>query len=260
MRPIAFFDSGIGGLSVLAAAKAILPSERFVYYGDNARAPYGERDAGEVSAYTIECVTGLMDRDIKALVLACNTATSVAVETLRFRFEIPVISMEPAIKPAFEMRKEGRVAVMATPATLRQPRFLNLLARFDPDHSALLLPCCGLVERIEKGDFDAPEIEVFVKDLFAPHTGERIDTVVLGCTHFVLIEETVQRVCDRLCPGARTVHGNEGTVRHLKRVLGQRGLLEESAGPGGVDFVSSGDANRLRDLFDRIAGAHSRRT
>ena len=258
MRPIAFFDSGIGGLSVLAAAKELLPGERFVYYGDSGRAPYGERTAGEIFDYTVECVLELMHLDIKALVLACNTATSVTVETLRSRLEIPVISMEPAIKPAFAMRKKGRVAVMATPATLDQPRFLNLLQRFDPKRSALLLPCSDLVGLIEEGDFEAPKIEACIEEVFTPHVGAAIDAVVLGCTHFVLVEETVQRVCQRLFPGAKTVHGNEGTVRHLARVLGQRGLLSEGAGEGGVEFYSSGDANRLRDIFLRIAGAKTR--
>ncbi|MFZ5974922.1 MAG: glutamate racemase [Bacillota bacterium] len=251
MRPIAFFDSGIGGLSVLLAARKLLPCEQFVYYGDNARAPYGALSAEEISAYTIECVLKLMDLDIKALVLACNTATSVAVEKLRSELDIPVISMEPAIKPAFAIRKQGRVAVMATPATLVQPRFLNLLKTFDAEGNALLLPCHGLVELIEKGEFDSPEIRTYIGELFHPYRNTAIDAIVLGCTHFVLIENMIRDVCAKLCPMAQIIHGNEGTVRHLARVLAQRGMLSEGC-TGKVAFYSSGDPQWLKRLFDKI--------
>ena len=254
MRPIAFFDSGIGGLSVLATARKMLPKERFVYYGDNARAPYGARSAEEISSYTIECVLKLMDLDIKALVLACNTATSVAVEKLRALLDIPVISMEPAIKPAFAMRNNGRIAVMATPATLIQPRFLKLLRTVDTAGSSLLLPCCGLVELIEKGDFYSPEIRAYIEDIFTPYQSMPIDAVVLGCTHFVLIEDTVREVCGQYYAGVRIVHGNEGTVRHLAHVLEQRGVLHEGESEGGVTFYSSGDAKWLERLFAKING------
>lgn len=256
MRPIAFFDSGIGGLSVLSTAVEMLPNERFVYYGDNARAPYGAHTAEEISAYTIECVSKLMDLNIKALVLACNTATSVAVEMLRSMLEIPVISMEPAIKPAFAVRKSGRVAVMATQATLVQPRFLKLLQTLDPGNNALLLPCNGLVELVEKGNFDSIQIESYILELFAPHRSTQVDAVVLGCTHFVLIERLIRKVCAALCPGATVIHGNEGTVRQLAHVLGKLGMLSRSAeNPGRVVFCSSGDAQWLERVFEEIQTA-----
>jgi glutamate racemase len=253
MRPIAFFDSGIGGLSVLSTAYRLLPDECFVYYGDSARAPYGSRTPEEISAFTVECVGRLAEHDMKALVIACNTATSVAIERIRAWLQIPVISMEPAIKPAFEQRKDGRVAVMATPATLSQPRFLRLRGRIDPNNEALLLPCSGLVELIEKGDFKSQEIFAYLEDLFAPHKDQKLDSVVLGCTHFVLIAEAVRSVCERLYPGISIVDGNEGTVRHLARVLDQRGMLNSKPyGGDRVVFFSSGDADRLRELFDGL--------
>lgn len=253
MRPIAFFDSGIGGLSVLSTAYRLLPDECFVYYGDSARAPYGSRTPEEISAFTVECVCRLAEHDMKALVIACNTATSVAIERIRAWLQIPVISMEPAIKPAFEQRKDGRVAVMATPATLSQPRFLRLRGRIDPNNEALLLPCSGLVELIEKGDFKSQEIFAYLEDLFAPHKDEKLDSVVLGCTHFVLIAEAVRSVCERLYPGISIFDGNEGTVRHLAHVLDQRGMLNSKpCCEDRVVFFSSGDADRLRELFDGL--------
>jgi glutamate racemase len=253
MRPIAFFDSGIGGLSVLSTAYRLLPDERFVYYGDSARAPYGSRTPEEISAFTVECVGRLAEYDMKALVIACNTATSVAIERIRAWLQIPVISMEPAIKPAFEQRKNGRVAVMATPATLSQPRFLRLRARIDPNNEALLLPCSGLVELIEKGDFRSPEISAYLEDLFAPHKDQMLDSVVLGCTHFVLIAGAVRSVCERLYPGISVFDGNEGTVRHLAHVLDQQGMLNSKpCGGDRVAFFSSGDADKLRELFDGL--------
>ncbi len=252
MRPIGFFDSGIGGLSVLSTAQKMLPNEDFVYYGDNARAPYGELPPEKIAQYTIECIEKLVDMDMKALVIACNTATSVAIVKLREWLDIPIISMEPAIKPAFEMKKNGLVAVMATPATLKQPRFIKLRRRIDPKNEALLLPCPNLVELIEKGEFDSQEIDEYILNLFLPHTEKKIDCIVLGCTHFVIIKKTIERVCNKLFDQPKIVHGNQGTVKRLTNILKQNNMLNQTNENGSIKFFSSKDVSFLKRVFSQI--------
>ena len=243
--PIGVFDSGIGGISTLREMIRELPDERFIYFGDTANAPYGTKSTDEV----IDCVRGvvdqLMQKDIKALVIACNTATGAAAATLRRELSIPVIGMEPALKPASQVRKNGSVLVLATPLTLHQEKFENLMKQYG--QGALKVPCPGLMEIVEKDD-GAAALR-YLQELFSRFDLDQVDAVVLGCTHYVFLKDMIR---DLLPERIAITDGNAGTARQLKRVLARENLLNEE-GPGSVEVETSGSPKDL-ELMRKLLG------
>ena len=231
---IGFFDSGVGGVSVLHEARRLLPNEHFLFYGDSWNAPYGPRPLEEIRALTAAGIGLLLQRDVKAVVIACNTATSAYAEIIRAqRPDMIIVGMEPALKPAHFARHGGQVIVLATDATLRLEKFGRLMAQYGKD----VIPVVGegLVELVEAGKARSPEAEAQLEALLSPHVSRQIDAVVLGCTHFPFLREPVQR----LFPQARIFDGREGTVLRLKALLDERGLRSDDS-PGSVAYLSSG--------------------
>ncbi len=217
-RPIGVFDSGLGGISVLKTLRKELPAEDFIYYGDAANAPYGDRSETEIRALTLASVEYVAAQNIKALVIACNTATSAAAEALRQKYDFPVIGMEPALKPAAQI-PGSRVLVMATCGTLRQRKFAELLHIWGEDVKVISLPCPGLVELIESGGPGNPDIYPYLQKLLAPYVGQ-VDAVVLGCTHYPFVQDQILKVL-----GDIPVHdGRNGTARQLVRRLKEQNL------------------------------------
>ena len=245
--PVGVFDSGVGGVSVLRELRAQLPNENFIYFGDSANAPYGEKSREEIQTLAWQVVEKLLTKGIKALVIACNTATSAAAPLIRQRLDMPVVAMEPALKPASERAHGGKIIVMATPLTLKLDKFKHLMEEYG--HDALPMPCPGLMELVERGIVDGPEIDAYLSDVRERAAGQTVDSVVLGCTHYVFLHAAVQRAF----PKAQIIDGNAGTARQLKRLLTERGLMRaESAGQGSVEFMSSGgesDIALMRRLF-----------
>lgn len=225
---IAVFDSGVGGISVLRHLLKALPGERFVYFGDSANAPYGSRPTGEVRALTLAAVeTLLSEYPLKALVIACNTATAAAVKDVRAAHpELIVVGIEPALKVAADHFPGGRVGVLATEVTLREEKFDTLLHRFDENVTIYKIPAPGLVELVEKGMVDTPQTEALLKKVLKPYLG-RLDAVVLGCTHYPFVKNAIRRV---LGPSVVLLDGGEGTARETRRRLEAAGLLENGSG------------------------------
>ena len=244
-QPIGIFDSGLGGISVLRNMKRLLPFEDFVYYGDDRNAPYGTKEEAEILRLSENVVEFLLARNVKAIVIACNTATSAAAKTLRERLDIPIIGMEPALKPASLLRKNGMIAVMATPATLRQNKFRLLMEKYG-EH-ALPLPCPGLMEFVENGVTEGKELDGFLSEMLRPYRDTQFDAAVLGCTHYVFLKRAIARAL----PGVPLVDGNEGTARQLRRVLEAGGSLN-AEGEGSVSLFTSGDSVRLLPLMERL--------
>ena len=230
--PVGVFDSGIGGISTLREMIRELPDERFIYFGDTANAPYGTKSTEDV----IACVRGVVDHllrlNIKALVIACNTATGAAAATLRSELSIPVIGMEPALKPASKIRKNGSVLVLATPLTLHQEKFENLMKQYG--QGAVKVPCPGLMELVESDD--QAGIRRYLEELFNRYPPEKVDAVVLGCTHYVFLKDMIREM---LPERIAITDGNAGTARQLKRVLEREGLLNDES-PGSVRLETSG--------------------
>ena len=235
---IGFFDSGVGGVSVLHTARRILPNEHFLYYGDNGHAPYGPKPLEEIRRLSAESVGVLLDRGVKAVVIACNTATSAYAEILRAELKLPVIGMEPALKPAQEARHGGEILVLATQATLTLPKFQRLMKRYG-DH---VIPVVGrgLVELVEAGRADSPETEAALRELLGRYVGRSIDSVVLGCTHYPFLAGTIRR----MFPEAELFDGRTGTCMRLKHLL-EAGGLRSKGTEGSVEFLTSGDASTI---------------
>ena len=225
---IAVFDSGVGGISVLRHLLKQLPGERFVYFGDSANAPYGSRPTEEVRALTLAAVEKLLaEYPLKALVIACNTATAAAVKDVRAAHpELIVVGIEPALKVAADHFPGGRVGVLATEVTLREEKFDTLLHRFDENVTIYKIPAPGLVELVEKGMVDTPQTEALLKKVLKPYLG-RLDAVVLGCTHYPFVKNAIRRV---LGPSVVLLDGGEGTARETRRRLELAGLLENGSG------------------------------
>lgn len=220
LLPIGFFDSGIGGISVLKEARKYLPNESFLYYGDNANAPYGTKSIDMIRQLTKKAAFLLVQKGIKILVIACNTATSASINDLRNELTIPVIGMEPALKPAIHYRDHGKIIVMATPATLQQEKFKYLMNRYGELNNVIPLPCPGLVEIIEKGITNGNQIDQYLEDIMKPWKADT-DVVVLGCTHYVFIKESI---CSFFQNKIKVVDGNHGTVMQLMRILNNSDL------------------------------------
>lgn len=249
-KSIGFFDSGVGGLSVLKEACALMPEENYIYYGDSANAPYGEKSREEIFELTMRGIGYLMSNDIKALVIACNTATSAVIDELRKEVDIPVIGMEPAIKPALAA-VEGKVLMMATPATIRLERYNNLLERFNARERVVNLACNKLAGMIEHNVLShSNELEDYLAGLLAPYKNTGIQGIVLGCTHYVFIKEDIKEAFGE---DALIFDGNRGTVNRLKSVLEEKGIKRPSdAGKGAVILNSSSDDQFSMKTYSKL--------
>jgi len=221
-EPIGVFDSGLGGISVLAQMIISLPQEKFLYFGDSLNAPYGEKTREEVLSFSMRISNKLIDRGSKALVVACNTATSAAIINLRNTFHLPVIGMEPAVKPAVNMKNIQRVVVMATPFTLKEKKFHELVQNIDTDKEILELPCPGLVQLIEQEGGVGPKVHAYLVQLFESRSLGKGDVLVLGCTHYVFLTDLIEKILYNQVP---LVHGNVGTVSELKNQLKRNQIL-----------------------------------
>lgn len=234
-RPIGVLDSGFGGVNVLAEAARLLPGEDFIFLGDNLHAPYGDRTPDEVLAFTRATVLQLVGLGCKAIVIACNTATSVAADALRAEYRLPIIGMEPALKPAALLPQDGAVLVMATTMTLQLNKFHHLMERYGQD--AVPVPCPGLVELIEAGETDGPRIRQKLAELLGPWMQRPVKAIVLGCTHYLFLRPALTAF---LPAGVALVDGNLGTAKRLEAQLAARGLLRENGGePGRITFLST---------------------
>lgn len=231
---IGVFDSGVGGISVLREMVQELPMERFVYFGDSAHAPYGDKTSEEVLGYASEIVREFFEEGAKAIVIACNTATSAAAQTLRDEYpDIPILGVEPALKPATRAAEHEDILVLATEITIDLDKFHRLAREYGTDSNVIAVPCVGLADLIERGITEGDEIEDLLEDLIGEYRG-RVDSVVLGCTHYAFVRDAIRaRIGD-----VPMYDGAKGTARHLRRRLEEAGLLRKE-GEGGVEFRSS---------------------
>jgi glutamate racemase len=251
-RPIGVFDSGLGGASVLREALKALPHEDYIYYGDNLNAPYGDRDEKSITALTLKSIDALSARGCKAILVACNTATANCISTIRAQTKTPVISVEPAIKPACLGPGQGKVLMMATRATTKLKRYLALQQRMPAPERVVNVACPGLVDRIERGRFEADAFDDLFETYLSPYAGLEVDAIVLGCTHYIFIKGAFKRAAKRYLRGACTLFdGNVGTIQQLKHILEAQQLLNHHGG-GQVTFLTSGDPAVYEPLFQKL--------
>lgn len=251
-RPIGVFDSGVGGLSVLREIRARLPNESLIYLADCGHVPYGEKTPEYIRERCRRIAEFLVGQDCKALVLACNTATAAAAGDLRERHpQLPILAMEPAVKPAAAATRSGVVGVLATTGTLKSARFAALLDRFASDVKVITQPCPGLVERIEAGDLDGPQTRALLQGFVEPLLSAGCDTLILGCTHYPFLRPLLGRL---LPPDVTLIDTGAAVARHLQASLASRGL--EATGPARpAQFYSSGAAEQLERVLPILWGS-----
>ena len=239
---IAVFDSGVGGVSVLRELRALMPKERFYYFGDSANAPYGKKTTAEVQELTLAAGRKLLvERDCKALVVACNTATAAAITDLRAEYpDRIIVGIEPALKLACDRHPGGTVGIMATDVTLRERKLAALMERVKRDCRVLRVHAPGVVELVEQGKCDTPEAVALMQELLGGYVG-MLDALVLGCTHYPFMKKAMQLV---LGDGVELLDGGEGTARETRRRLAEAGLLWEDRGDLIVEN-SSGDPGKI---------------
>lgn len=235
--PIAVVDSGMGGITVLRKLHRLMPNENYIYFGDSANSPYGTKTTEEIRNLTVNAVESLMERGAKAVVIACNTATSAAAAYLRQKYpDFPIVGLEPALKPAALSSEWPRVLVLATPLTLKEKKFNDLMARFEDEAEFIKLPAPELVGFIENCNLDSPEEIEYLENILAPYTDNRVDAVVLGCTHFPYARKSIQRI---LGDEVLVFDGSKGAARQCKRLLEAKDLLNDSEEEGKILFENS---------------------
>lgn len=249
--PIGVFDSGVGGISVLNAIRRILPGEDLIYVADSAHLPYGEKPRAYIEARAQRLAAFFLEQGVKAIAIPCNTATAAAVDALRRRYpELPIVGIEPAVKPAAKLTRSGVIGVLATTGTLASERFRGLVEREAPGIEVLLKPCPGWVALAEEGW--TPERDHIVAEPLSELLGKGADVLVLGCTHFPFLIEPIRRHAG---DGVVVLETGEPFARQLHRQLVVRGLARESAGGmGTVRYLASGAAGEAARRIARLSG------
>ncbi|KVV03632.1 glutamate racemase [Burkholderia ubonensis] len=250
--PVGVFDSGLGGLSVLRAVRAQLPDESFVYVADSRHAPYGPRDEAFITERTLAIGEWLAREGAKALVVACNTATAQSIAAIRERLAIPLVGVEPGIKPAAALSASGIAGVLATQSTLASARFQALLDRYGAGRRFICQPGHGLVEAVERGDTHSPALRALLDGYLQPMLDAGADTLVLGCTHYPFFTETIR---DLVGNRLTIVDTSDAIARQLARVLDERGLRAPAGTRAAPPrFCSTSDGRQLRALASTLLG------
>ncbi len=250
--PIGVFDSGVGGLSVLREIRARLPHEPLAFVADCRHVPYGDKPPAYIRARSLALGRFLVDEGAKTIVVACNTATAAAAETLRESLPVPVVAMEPAVKPAAAATRTGVVGVLATVGTLDSARFAALLARFGRDVRVVTQPAPGLVEQVEAGDLDGPATRALVERYARPLLDAGADTIVLGSTHYPFLRPLI---ADVVGATVTLVDTGAAVARQLERVLDAHGLANGTAVPAPAALWTTGDAGAVGPVMARLWGA-----
>ena len=250
-RPIAVFDSGVGGISVLKHIHHLLPNEHLLYVADCIHAPYGNKSAAEIQARCFAIADFLIAKDAKALVVACNTATAAAIDQMRAKYSLPIIGMEPAVKPAAEASRSGIIGVLATTGTLQSAQFAALLESYGRNVEVVTQACVGLVECVERGELSQESTRALVKRYCQPLLDEGADSIVLGCTHYPLLKSLIQEVV-----GADVVLIDTGAAvaSQLKSRLLKEGLLADVDQIASINFWSNSDSANAEKVIAQLWG------
>ncbi len=252
-RPIGVMDSGVGGISVLKHIHALLPHENLMYMADSKYAPYGNKTPEEITARCFEIADFLIAKDVKALVVACNTATAAAIDVMREKYALPIIGMEPAVKPAAEASKNGVIGVLATVGTLKSAQFAALLESYGRNVKVVTQGCVGLVECIERGELDAAETKALIRQYTTPLLVEGADTIVLGCTHYPFVKHVIQEIVgDKIT----LIDTGAAVAKQLKNKLEEKGLLSSSKQKAEVHFWTNSEAENAEQVTEKLWGNH----
>jgi len=250
--PIGIFDSGVGGLSILREIRRSFAGEDLLYVADSACVPYGDKSPHFVEARSVVITKFLVDRNAKAIVVACNTATGAAITTLRSRFSVPIVGIEPAVKPAVGKTASGVVAVLATSGTLSSDKFAKLLARFGGDVDILIQPCAGLVEQVETGELHGEKARALTAKYVLPLLERGADTIILGCTHYSFLAPLIREIAG---PKVSIVDPNAAIAHELRRRLESNDLLSPDPRSGTEQFWTSGAPDDVGPVISQLWNA-----
>ena len=250
-RPIGVFDSGIGGLTVVRAMTRHLPHENITYFGDTARVPYGPKSSQVVRDYAAQDTDVLMRLNVKAIVIACNTATAIAIADLRAHFAVPIVGMEPAVKPASTHSRTRCIGVLATSGTLASDKFASLLARFGRDVEVHVQPCSGLVEQVERGALNSDATRALVEKYVTPLARRGVDTIVLGCTHYPFLRPVIAEFAGA---NVSIIDPNPAVARELRRQLERSHLRAPADHPGTEKFWTSAEPSSVQNVMIQLWG------
>jgi glutamate racemase len=251
-NPIGVFDSGLGGLSVLRAMRVLMPEESILYFGDQGHVPYGPRSMGQIQSFSEGITKFLLNHDSKLIVVACNTASAAALAYLRGCFpDVPFVGMEPAVKPAAETTKTGKVGVLATPATFQGALYASVVERFGAGVELFQHTCPGLVGQIEKGDLDSNATRAILEDALHPMLAKNIDTVVLGCTHYPFVIPLIEQIVGE---NVRVIDPAPSVAKQVKRLLEAQGMKSQTQGQAFVRFFTSGDPSEMKSMLPFLLG------
>jgi len=248
-QAIGLFDSGIGGLTVLDCVQEILPAENLIYMADSAHAPYGDKTVEYICERSQHICDLLIDREVKAIVIACNTATAAAASFLREQYTLPIIAMEPGVKPALALSISGVIGVLATVETAHSKQLDDLVKRYAGEQQVLIQACPGLVELIEAGESNSEKTRELLKYYLQPLLDAGVDTLVLGCSHYPLIHSQIQALVGEKI---QLVETGAPVARELQRRLEKNNLLNNAANPGQIQVLSSAPSAQLEMLFEQI--------
>ena len=249
--PVGVFDSGVGGLSVLREIRRELPQESLLYVADSGYAPYGDRSASFIQERSVAVTRALLERGAKAVVVACNTATGAAVDVLRHTFSVPIVAIEPAVKPAAAATRSGVVGVMATSVTLSSTNLLRLVGQYPAPGSTEMQACPGLVEQVERGDLDSPATRALVGQYVRPLVEKGADTIVLGCTHYAFLEPVIRDVAG---PGVAVIDPAPAVARELRRRLSSATMLAPDDAVAEERYLTTGDAAQASRVMSQLLG------
>src|SRR5688572_27073288 len=254
--PIGVFDSGVGGISVLKAIREQMPEELVIYFGDQGHVPYGSRSIEQIQNFSEAITRFLLGQGAKIIVVACNTASAAALKHLREKFpDVQFVGMEPAVKPAAEHTRTGRVGVLATPATFQGALYASVVERFANGVELLQNTCPGLVQQIEQGNLDGEETRRILEEALLPMLDMNIDTVVLGCTHYPFVIPLIQQIVGS---SVRVIDPAPAVAKQVRRVLEARGLKRESESQGDLKLYTSGDPDAFRSMLPVLLGEGGR--
>ena len=245
-NPIGIFDSGVGGISVLRWIRKELPNEDLLYIADSKNVPYGDKPQEYIENRSVVLTKFLIDQKAKAIVVACNTATAAAISHLRSIFSLPIVGVEPGVKPALSMTKSGTVGILATGETLKSQKFENLTHRFNNNHNLVVQDCPGLVELVESMDLSGREIRDLVKRYVSALMDKGADTIVLGCTHYPLLRPLIEEIAG---PEVKIVDTGMAVAKEVTRRLKEEQLLSGIKTKGSETFWTTGDINRSQRII-----------
>lgn len=249
-KPIGVFDSGIGGISVLDELIKKMPHEHFIYLGDSKNAPYGIKTEQEIYNFALQNTKTLLDMGAKAIVIACNTATSVAAKSIRNLYiDTPIIGVEPALKPAALHKPNSNILVMATPVTLKNEKFCSLMKEYSCNSNIISMPCLGLVEIIEKGNINGYEIDNYLKQNLKEFENVNIDSVVLGCTHYVFIKDAIKKAFSE---NIMIFDGGLGTANETFRRISEKNISNCSKNIGQITLLNSNKSKVDISLYKKF--------